>query len=189
VSGQGEPTTPPAGGPPSSTPPPSEPPAGGGGTPPATPPAQPDDYAEIKAALAAERKKTGDLEKKLGDIAAANMTEREKELAQAKADAKAEGAAEERRKLGKSIAVEAFRSAAAGKLANVDAVVGRLDMAQFCGDDGEVDRAAITKAVDELAPAAAPAGRGLEGFPAGVRQSAPSEDDWLGTAARRGTPG
>ena len=114
------------------------------------------------------------------------MTEQEKAIAQAKADAKAEGAAEERRKLGKAIAAEAFRTAAAGRLANVDAVVGRLDMGQFTSDDGEVDRAAITKAVDELAPAATP-GRGLEAFPAGVRQSAPSEDDWLGTAARRGT--
>ena len=103
------------------------------------------------------------------------MTENERAVA----TARAEGRAEAQREASLLLAAAEFRAQAAGKIANVDAALGVLDLGKLVTANGEPDRKAIEKLVEQLAavpPPPPPPGH----VPAGPRQTAPNGDnDWL----------
>jgi flagellar biosynthesis/type III secretory pathway protein FliH len=159
--------------PPAPTPPPPAPPA-----PPA--PAQPTDPAdELRAALARERDDRKRIEAELAKLRQSAMTDAEKAVAQARAEGKAE--AEQAATL-KVVAAE-FRARAAGKIANIEAALGVLDLSKLV-KDGEADTKAIDALVAQLA--AVPAPPPPPGHvPPGARQPAPNgESDWLRSVRR-----
>lgn len=132
--------------------PPADPPAG-------TPPTGDDDgLGEAgKRALEAERSsrraaenRAKELEKELTKFRESSMSEQEKAIAAAKREAMTEAGAAFNRRL-----VQAeVRAVAAGKLADPEDAVRFLDLDEFAvGDDGEVDKKAITKKLDELVKA------------------------------------
>jgi hypothetical protein len=108
-----------------------------------------DDAKELRGSLAAERKKTAALERQLAEQARKGMSDAEKAIEEAK-DA---GRAEARAEMAVRVVAAEFRTLAAGKLADVDAALELLDLKRFVKDDGEVDRAALSAAVDRLTPA------------------------------------
>ena len=138
------PPAPPA--PPAPDPTPPTPPA------PPAPPAPPDDAAELRSALDAARKRAKQLETDLAKLRTDGVTEAEKAIAAARAEGKAEAAADHARQL----AAAEFRVQAAGKISNPDAALDAFNLDRLV-KDGQPDKAAIAKLVEQLAvPAAAP---------------------------------
>jgi hypothetical protein len=155
-------------------------------TPPVDPPA-PDPAPDPalgpagEAALKAERKRAADaekaakaLQKKLDDIEASNLSEQERAVAAARN----EGASEATTKANERIIKTEIRAAAAGKLQDPADALAHIDPTQFAvGDDGEVDTAAITSAIDELLTTKPYLGTGatpapaVPGVPKGARPS------------------
>jgi hypothetical protein len=119
-----------------------------------------------------ERKQRKAAEAKLDKLAKDGMTEQERLVAEARAEGKAEAADEHAR----ALAAAEFKAAAAGRLANPEGALARLDLSKLV-KDGKPDTAAIAAAVDDLAAVPAPPGR----VPAGPRTpgAGPGEGDWL----------
>jgi hypothetical protein len=88
-------------------------------------------------------KATEELEK----LKAAAMSEQEKAVA----EAKAAGAGEAARTFGSRLAAAELKAAAAAKGVDLSSIGDLIDASRFVGDDGEVDTAAIGKAVEKLA--------------------------------------
>lgn len=88
--------------------------------------------------------------KDLEQFRQASMTEQEKAVEQAKADARAAAFAE----VGAKVAKAEVRAAAAGRLADeqVDTLLDGLNLAAFLDADGEVDRDRITAFIDGIVP-------------------------------------
>jgi hypothetical protein len=96
------------------------------------------------------------------------------------ATARAEGRAEAQREASLLLAAAEFRAQASGRIANVDAALGVLDLGKLVAADGQPDRKAIGKLVEQLAavpPPPPPPGH----VPPGPRQTVPAngDDDWL----------
>jgi hypothetical protein len=110
------------------------------------------------------------------------MSEAEKAVAAARA----EGRAEAQREASLRLAAAEFRAAAAGRIANVDAALGVLDLAKLVDANGEPDSKAIAKLVEQLA-AVPPPPPAPGHVPAGPRQTAPDngDNDWLRRVRRR----
>jgi hypothetical protein len=162
------PPAPPAPNPPAPTPPPAPP------TPPA-PPAD-DELAKLRAVLDDERKQRKAAETKLDKLTRDGMTEQEQAIAAAKAEGKAEAAAEHAR----ALAAAEFRAQAAGKITNPDAALAVLDLGKLV-KDGKPDTAAIAAVVAQLAVVPPPPGH----IPAGPRQPSPNGGgDWMGDQLR-----
>jgi hypothetical protein len=156
-------TTPPA--PPAPTPPAPTPPA-------PTPPAPPadDELTKLRAVLDDERKQRKAAEAKLDKLARDGMTEQERAVATAKAEGRAEAAAEHARDL----AAAEFRAKAAGRISDPAAALAVLDLDKLV-KDGKPDEAAIGKLVDQLAVVPPTPGR----VPPGPRQTGSGDGDWL----------
>lgn len=175
-------TTPP--GPPA--PPTPAPPAPPAPAPPApTPPAPPapapaptaEDIARLTASLEEERRQRIEAKKELDRLRAEGMSDAEKAIAKAKEEGRAEAAREH----SLSLAAAEFRVQAAGKLVNPDAALAVLDLAKLV-KDGEPDKKAIAKLVEQLAAVPPPPGR----VPPGPRDPGGNgAADWLGDAVRR----
>jgi hypothetical protein len=108
-----------------------------------------------KATLAKERAKAREATKALNaamaeleQLKAQTMSDGDKAIAAARAEAAAETAA----KYGTRLATSAIKAAAAGRPINVEALLKSVDASKFLDDDGEPDEAAITEWLDELAP-------------------------------------
>jgi hypothetical protein len=69
--------------------------------------------------------------------------------------AREEGAASVRAEFSAKLAATAFKSAAAGRLADPEKVLARVDVAQFLTDSGDPDEEAIADFIDSIAPAKA----------------------------------
>jgi len=169
------PPAPPA--PPAPTPP--APPTGQPPAPPTppTPPAPPadDELTKLRAVLDDERKQRKAAEAKLDKLTREGMTEQEQAIATAKAEGKAEAAAEHAR----ALAAAEFRAQAAGKITNPDAALAVLDLGKLV-KDGAPDKAAIAAVVAQLAVVPPPPGH----IPAGPRQPSPNGGDWMGDQLR-----
>jgi flagellar biosynthesis/type III secretory pathway protein FliH len=137
--------------------------------PPAPPPAPADDRAELRAALDRERAKAKEFEQQLAQLRQQGMSDQEKAVEKARE----EGRAEAVKQAGLRVAAAEFRAAAQGKIADVDATLGVLDLTGFVSDTGEVDRAKIKDLVDKLAKSL-PAAPGR--VPAGPHGPAPDGD-------------
>jgi hypothetical protein len=161
------PPAPPAPNPPAPTPPAPTPPAP---TPPAPAPAD-DELTKLRAVLDDERKQRKAAEAKLDKLQQQGMTEQEQAIAAAKAEGKAEAAAEHAR----ALAAAEFRAAAAGKIADPDAAISKLNLDALV-KDGKPDTAAITALVGQLAAVPPPPGH----IPPGPRQQpANGESDFF----------
>jgi hypothetical protein len=145
------------------------------------PPPSADDYAELKSALSDERKKSKAAEVRLAQMEQATMSDRQKEVA----EAKAAGRSEALLAAGKRLAAAEFRAAAAGKLADPSAALDVIDLAKFVAEDGEPDTTAISKVVDKLASAAAVPSANGGRVPAGPRSDSTESTDWVRAAAGR----
>lgn len=77
-----------------------------------------------------------------------SMTDQERAVEQARADARAETL----REIGVSRVDDAVRVAVAGRTVDVDALLEGLDRSRFVDDDGQPDRDAIASWVDRVAP-------------------------------------
>lgn len=119
---------------------------------------KPDELGDAgKKALAAERSARRQAEKaakaaevELEKLRTDAMSEQEKAIAAARAEARAEALEAANARLVRA----EVRAAAAGRLANPDLAPRLLNLDEFeVGDDGEVDTAAITKALDALVEA------------------------------------
>jgi hypothetical protein len=152
--------TPPAPTPPAPTPPAPTPPA----------PAADDEVTKLRAVLDDERKQRKAAEAKLDKLTRDGMTEQERAVATAKAEGRAEAAAEHARDL----AAAEFRAKAAGRIADPAAALAVLDLDKLV-KDGKPDEAAIAKLVDQLAVVPAPPGR----VPPGPRQTPAGDGDWI----------
>jgi uncharacterized protein (DUF4415 family) len=100
-----------------------------------------------------ERAKTNaDAAKKLADFEAQHMTDTEKAIAVARAEAKAEALAES----GGKIARAEVKAAAAGRLDSdaLDALLEGLNLAVFLDEAGDVDPAKVSGFLDRIAPKA-----------------------------------
>jgi flagellar biosynthesis/type III secretory pathway protein FliH len=165
-------TTPPTPEPPQppGPPPPGPPPPAPSGPPEPPEPKPPDDLAELRATLDAERKARKELEAELARLREQGMSEQERAMAKAREEGKAE--AEQAAAL-KLVAAE-FRIAARDRIANPEAALAALDLAKLLGKDGQPDAKAIAALVDQLAAVRPAPGR----VPAGPREPA-SDGDWL----------
>jgi len=166
------PQPPPAPAPPA--PPTPTPPAPAGPPGPPQPPPTAEDIARLTASLDAERADRRRIEAELTALKQTTMSDAERAIAQARAEGKAEAEAAATLRV---VAAE-FRARATGKIANVDAALGVLDLAKLV-KDGQADTKAIDALVAQLAavpPEPPPGGH----IPAGPRQPAPNgETDWL----------
>jgi hypothetical protein len=143
-----------------STPPPNDPPADPPtdppNDPPADPPVDPPDLGEAgKRALAAERKRAEDAEKRAKKAEAdAKKLREQTQSAEEKAinDARDEGATAARAEVMRDRVMDKIEVAAAGRFKHPEDVVDKLGRSadEFI-KDGQLDAAAITKAVDKLA--------------------------------------
>lgn len=143
---------------------------------PDTPDATPEMGEAAKKALAEERKARRDAERKFKEQASelealrqASMSDQEKAVATARAEARTETL----REIGESRVDDAVRVATAGRSVDVDALLEGLDRGRFIDDEGQPDRDAIAAWVDRIAPPTDPA--------------APQPVD-LGQGARTATP-
>lgn len=143
-----------------------------------------DEVKQLKAALAAERKAVADARKETAELKRASMSEAE----QAVAAARDEGRATALKEVGSTMAEAKFRAAAAGKVSDVDQAVALTgDMGRFVSEDGTVDDAAISEAVEGFAKLAPPAKQGGGGSTArkGVGEGGSTEsDDWMRSVLR-----
>ena len=133
-----------------------EPPAPG-------PPPEPDDQAELRTALAEERRRHRETMQALSALQQQGMTDQEKAVA----DAKAAGRSEAIREAGLRVAAAEFRAMAAGKLADPEAALEVLNLSAFVNDEGEVDKKAMAKMVEKLVAQLAPAGARIPAGPMG----------------------
>lgn len=81
-----------------------------------------------------------------------SMTEQEKAVA----EAKAAGLSEAAKTYGSKLATAELKAAAASKGVDLSSISDLIDASRFVGEDGEVDTAAIGKAVDKLAKSLGP---------------------------------
>lgn len=140
--------------PPNDTPPPAPettPPPGAPPTPPAPPKPDADPASDSlgdagKKALDEERKARKALQKQLDELRKSQMTDQEKAIAEAKASGLAEATAS----YGRQLAQAQFDAEAARAGVNLGDAAGLIDVGQFIGDDGQIDNAAIKKAVGQL---------------------------------------
>jgi hypothetical protein len=137
--------------------------------------------ARLTASLEDERRQRIETQRALDALKQTTMSEAERAVAAARAEGRAEAEAAATLKV---VAAE-FRARAAGKLANVDAALGVLDLAKLV-KNGEPDTKAIDALVAQLAavPAAPPPPGHV---PPGVRQPtgpANGESDWLRSVRR-----
>jgi len=154
------------------------------------PPDQPDEpkpdtnpETEVKrlsSALAAERKARAIAEREANKLRDATATDAEKAVQAAKDEGRAEALKE---MAGRLVETE-VRAAAAGRLADPADAVRLLDVAEFVGDDGAIDREAIGAAIAELIEAKPylatepkPSGNGQRKAPQGTRPGATAEAD------------
>jgi hypothetical protein len=161
------PPTPPA--PPTGTDPPAPPaPSPPAPTPPAPDPPAPTraELDKLTAALEEERRQRVETKKELDRLKAEGMTEQEKLIAKAREEGKAEAAKD----AGLRLVAAEFRAQAAGRIANPDAALAVLDLSKLLGADGEPDKKAIGKLVEQLAVIPAPPGK----VPTGPRQGDPN---------------
>lgn len=91
-------------------------------------------------------KENANAAKELDKLRAAQMSETERAVAEAKAAGRAEALAES----GKRLAAAEFRAAAAAAGLDVAAVIDLVDTARFITDTGEPDSKAITGAVEKF---------------------------------------
>jgi hypothetical protein len=139
-----------------------------------------DQIRDLESALAEERKLKRAAESKLSTLEKERMTETEKLVAAAKA----EGHQEALISAGRRLAAAEFKASAAGRIGDPDAALEVLDLSKFVGEDGEPDKAAITRVVDRLAAAMPPApatGR----VPAGPRSDNEDGGDFIRQAMQR----
>lgn len=161
----GKPTDPPA---------PPSPPAGDNRQPPSnTDPAA--KIAALEEALRSTRSEHKAAQAELDKLKTSSMSEQEKAVA----SAKAEGQREATLSAGKRLAAAEFRATAAGRLADPAAAIELLDLAKFVGDDGEPDTKAIEDAVSKLVSASGGAGPKRALVPAGAREPAAGDGDFL----------
>lgn len=113
--------------------------------------------AERTRAATAERNAKA-LQKRLDELETANLSEVDRAIKEAKDAARAEALAE----VGVERVKDKVEAAAGGKLADPDLAPALLgDLKRFVGDDGSIDKKAISTAIDELVtekPYLAPAG-------------------------------
>lgn len=101
----------------------------------------------MKARARAAERDAKKAQAELAKVTAANQSEQDKAIAQAKADGKAEALATSNERLVRA----EVKSAAVGKLAKPDLALKLLDLDDFApDDDGNVDEKAITSAIDDL---------------------------------------
>ena len=88
--------------------------------------------------------------KELEEFKRQSMSETEKAIEQARTEGRQQALAE----AGGKIAAAELRAAASGRMSDeqVDTLLDGLNLARFVGEDGEVDRDAVTKFVDGIAP-------------------------------------
>lgn len=139
------PTSPASPEPPGPDPTPSDPPAG-------DPPLGPEGEKALAAwkerarSAEAEARRAKDLEAELDKLRKAAMSDSEKAITEAKAAGAAEA---DKRWLDRVVRAEA-RAAAAGKTVDPDVVVALLDLSTITVTNGEVDSAALAKAIDDI---------------------------------------
>jgi hypothetical protein len=100
-------------------------------------------------------KANADAARELERVRREAMSDQERAVAEAVDAAKAATAAEVIARLGTSLVRAEIRAAAAGRLSDdqLDTVTAQLNVAGFLAEDGQVDRAAVTRFVDALVPA------------------------------------
>lgn len=122
--------------------------------------------------MAQLRREASERDTELAKLRKQGMSEQERLVAEAREQGKAEAAAEHARQL----AAAEFRAQAAGRLADAEAALAVLDLAKLLGKDGQPDKAAIAKLVEQLAVLPPPPGK----VPPGPMPSAPDgQRDWL----------
>lgn len=157
-------------------------PAPESGEPTTTPPAGTDgvDIGKLQADVEKWKAMSRENEKKLTAATKAldaknreSMSDTEKAVAEARAEARTETL----REVGGRLAAAAIRVAAAGRSVDVDALIEGVDATRFLDDQGEPDAKAIQAWVDRVAPQAAPAKRDLGVGPRGQSGDTPIGDD------------
>ena len=95
-------------------------------------------------------KANSDAAKELAELKKQSMSEQEKAVDQAKAEARAAALAE----FGGKVAAAEVRAAAAGRLSTdqINALLENLNVARFLDDSGEVDRSKVDAFIDGIAP-------------------------------------
>lgn len=121
-------------------------------TAPADPPADPPNGGETNWEAEAKKwekraKENKNATEKLAKLEASQMSEQEKAVA----EAKAAGLSEAAKTYGSRLAAAELKAAAAAKGVDLSNFGDLIDASRFVGEDGKVDTAAITKAVDKLA--------------------------------------
>lgn len=94
-------------------------------------------------------KANADAAKELDKLRREGMSDQERAVDEARAQARAETLAE----VGSARAADAIRLAANGRVVDVEALIEGIDTTKFVGDDGQPDREAIAAWVDRIAPA------------------------------------
>lgn len=101
------------------------------------------------------------------------MSDQERAVAAARDEAAATASAEVTRRLGGRLVVAEIRAAVGNRLndESVTALVERLDLSGFINDDGEVDRQAVAKFAQSVAPEVNPSPAAPFDLGQGARQS------------------
>lgn len=102
-----------------------------------------------------EAKRLREAEQELEQLKRQQMSDQERQIAEARDQAKKDVAAE----MGDRLAAAEFRAAARGRIPALDALLEDLNLAKFLGEDGSPDLEAIQKRVDALVPAAPEGGQ------------------------------
>ena len=128
--------------------------------------------ARLEATVAALRQEIKDKDTALNEARKGQMSEAEKAIAAAREEGKAEAAAEHARQL----AAAEFRAQSAGRIANPDAALAKLNLDTLV-KDGKPDTKEITALVAQLAAVPPPPGK----VPPGPRPGGePTETrDWI----------
>ena len=118
------------------------------------------------------------LEKELAELRQQSMSDTEKAIEQARIEARTQVLAE----FGGKVAAAEVRAAAAGRLEaeQVETLLDGLNLSRFVKDDGDVDRDAVTKFVDGIAPKPQQGPRGA--LDQGARSTTPLNGDALTNA-------
>lgn len=114
---------------------------------PEAPKAEETDWKAMSRKWEQQAKKNSKAAEELEKLRAAAMSEQEKAVA----EAKAAGAGEAARTFGSRLAAAELKATAAAKGVDLSSIGDLIDASRFVGDDGEVDTAAIGKAVEKLA--------------------------------------
>lgn len=115
--------------------------------------------------------------KELETLRQSSMTDQQKAVETAKAEARTEAL----REVGGKLAEASIRVAAAGRNVDVDALIEGIDASKFLDDAGDPDTKAITAWVDKVAPAGddkAPVKRDLGLGARGGQASTSPAGDW-----------